>query len=264
MKIAALIKQVPDTETKIRIRADGTGSSGGGGIEEADIKFIVNPYCEYAVEEAIRTKEKAKEGETTVISLGPDRAVEALRTALAMGIDKGVHIDNEGKFFDSFQTAKILAGVLKAGGFDLVFCGKQAIDGDNGQTPQMIAELLDIPQVMIIEKLELLSELKGALVTRRVGGGTREIYEAPFPLILGCEKGLNTPRYASLPGIMKAKTKPVEKLKGSEFLEGAEPLVRFVNYQLPPDRKAGKKIDGELPQKAHELVRLLREEAKVI
>ena len=263
MKIAALIKQVPDTETKIRIKADA------GGIEETDIKYIIGPYCEFAVEEAIRTKEKAnlpggKTGETTVISLGPARCIEALRTALAMGIDKAVHIDSEGKTFDSYQTAKILAGKLKAGAFDVIFCGKQAIDGDNGQVAQMIAELLDIPQVMIIEKFELAADLKGAIVMRRVGGGIREMYETVFPLMLGCEKGLNTPRYASLPGIMKAKTKPVEKLKASEFLEGAAPLIQFTHYQLPPDRKAGKKLDGEPPQQAHELVRLLREEAKVI
>lgn len=263
MKIAALIKQVPDTETKIRVKADGCG------IEGADIKYIVNPYCEFAVEEAIRTREKAKPpggetGETTVISLGPERCIEVLRTALAMGIDKAIHIDSEGKIFDSYQTAKILAAVLQTRGFDVIFCGKQAIDGDNGQVAQMTAELLDIPQVIIVQKFDFTPDLKGALVTRQVGGGIREVYESPFPLILGCEKGLNTPRYASLPGIMKAKTKPVEKLKASEFLEGAAPLIQFTHYQLPPDRKAGKKLEGEPPQQAEELARLLREEAKVI
>ncbi|MBI4411911.1 MAG: electron transfer flavoprotein subunit beta/FixA family protein [Deltaproteobacteria bacterium] len=264
MKIAVLIKQVPDTESKIRVKSDGSG------IEETDVKYIVNPYCEYAIEEAIRTKEKIKAGEpeapvaTVVISLGPDRALEALRTALAMGIDKAIHIDSEGKIFDGFQTAKILAGVLKAGAFDLIFCGKQAIDDDNSQVAQMTAEFLDFPQVMIIQKFDLTPDSKGALVTRQVGGGAREIYEAVFPLILGCEKGLNTPRYASLPGIMKAKTKPVEKLKASAFLGDTGPLTQFIHYQLPPERAAGKKLDGEAPQQAHELARLLREEAKVI
>ncbi len=258
MKIACLIKQVPDTETRIRIKPDRSG------IEESDIKYIVSPYCEFAVEEALRVKEKAGGGEATVISLGPDRVVEAIRTALAMGIDKGIHIDSEGKSFDSYATAVVLANVLRDRGFDMILCGKQAIDGDNGQVGPMIAELLDIPQVMIIERLELTADKKGVTATRRVAGGGKEVYEISFPALFGCEKGLNVPRYASLPGIMKAKTKPIEKLKSSDLLNGALPLVQWANYQLPPERMAGKKIEGDLAYQAHELVRLLREEAKVI
>lgn len=258
MKIAVLIKQVPDTESKIRVKSDGSG------IEEADVKFVVSPYDEFAIEEALQTKGKVAGSETVVISLGPERAIESIRTALAMGIDKGIHIDNEGQALDSYQTAKILAAVIKEQAFDVVFCGKQAIDGDCAQVTQMIAEILDWPQIGIIEKFEVNAEGKGAIVTRRVGGGAKEIYDLSFPALLGCDKGLNSPRYASLPGIMKAKAKPVEKLKGSSSLEGASSLVQFVNYQPPPEKKAGKKIEGEAPQQASELVRLLREEAKVI
>lgn len=257
MKIACLIKQVPDTETKIRIKPDGSG------IEESDIKYIVSPYCEFAVEEALRIKEKGG-GETTVISLGPDRVAEAIRTALAMGIDRGIHIDSEGKVFDSYTTAVVLANVLRDRGFDIILCGKQAIDGDHGQVAQMIAELLDLSQVMVIEKLELSTDKKGAVATRCVAGGGKEVYEVLLPCLFGCEKGLNVPRYASLPGIMKAKTKPVEKLKSSDLLKGATALVQLMNYQLPPERMAGKKIEGDPAHQAHELVRLLREEAKVI
>ncbi|MDO8518768.1 MAG: electron transfer flavoprotein subunit beta/FixA family protein [Deltaproteobacteria bacterium] len=256
MKIGVLIKQVPDTETKIRIKADKSG------IEEDGVKFIVNPYDELAIEEAIKTKEKTT-GETYAISLGPDRAVEAIRTALAMGIDKGIHIATDGQTFDGFTTAKILSEVIKKEGLEIVFCGKQAIDGDNGQVVAMTAEFLDIPQVMIVEKVELKEDKKGALITRRVSGG-KEVYDVAFPAILGCEKGLNTPRYASLPGIMKAKSKPLEKLKAADLLGGATKLVRFANYEFPPERAAGKKIDGEPAQQAAQLVRLLREEAKVI
>lgn len=258
MKIACLIKQVPDTETKIRIRSNGSG------IEDAGIKYIISPYCEFAVEEAIKTKEKNPGSETTVITLGAERGIEALRTALAMGVDKAIHIDVDGKHFDGFTTATVLANVIKSGGFDIVFCGKQAIDFDDGQVAQMVAELLDWPQVMILEKIDFTADKKGVIATRRVSGGAKEIYDVALPALFGCEKGLNVPRYASLPGIMKAKTKPVERLKSSDLLGGATPLINFINYRLPPEKMAGKKLSGEPAQQAHDLVRLLREEAKII
>jgi len=258
MKIGVLIKQVPDTETKIKIKADGSG------IEEGEIKYVVSPYDEYAIEEALQTKGKVPGSETFVISLGPTRAVESIRTALAMGIDKGVHVNSETTIYDSLQTATILAQVCKNLGLDLIFCGKQAIDGDNGQVTQMIAELMDIGQVMIAHKFELSDDHKTATITRAVSGGTQEIYEAALPVIVGCDKGLNTPRYASLPGIMKAKSKPLENVAAADQLGGMEAKIQFINYQLPPKRAAGKLIDGEPPQQAAELVRLLREEAKII
>lgn len=258
MKIAVLIKQVPDTETKIRIKPDGTG------IEEGDIKYVVSPYDEFAIEEAIKLRERAGVGETVVISLGPDRAVEAMRTALAMGIEKGIHLSTGGETFDSFMTAKAFSKVIRDRSFDLILCGKQAIDADNAQVPAMIASLLDLPQVMIVDKIDLKEDKKGAMVTRRVAGGTKEIYDVTFPAVIGCDKGLNTPRYASLPGIMKAKSKPVEKLQAKDFLEGATPLVTLKNFQPPPERMAGKKIEGDPAVQARELARLLREEAKVI
>ncbi|EKD42644.1 MAG: electron transfer flavoprotein subunit beta, partial [uncultured bacterium] len=180
MKIAALIKQVPDTETKIRIKADGSG------IEESDIKYIVGPYDEFAIEEALQIKQKVGQAETYVISVGPERSVEAIRTALAMGIDKAVHIDNEAAVLDSYQTAKVLAGIIKKLGIDLVLCGKQAIDNDNSQVVSMLAEILDYPQVMIAEKIELNADKSGAMVTRRVSGA-KEVYEVNFPLVVGCE-----------------------------------------------------------------------------
>lgn len=258
MKVAVLLKQVPDTETRIRIKADASG------IEEADIKYIISPYCEFAVEEAIRLKEKSGATETVAISLGAEKAVESIRTALAMGIDKGLHIDSEGKTTDSYTTATVLAHAIKDRGFDIILCGKQAIDDDASQVAQMVAEILDIPQIMILEKLDINADKKSAAATRRITGGGKEIYDITFPALFGCEKGLNTPRYASLPGIMKAKTKPVEKLKASDLLAGATPLVNIVNYQLPPEKQAGKKIDGEPAVQAATLAKLLREEAKVI
>lgn len=263
MKIAVLIKQVPDTETKIRIKGDASG------VESDGVKFVVNPYDEFAIEEAIKTKEKCG-GEVVAISMGPARAVESIRTALAMGADRGIHIDDTGLAVDSFVTAKVLAAALqKEGGVEVIFCGKQAIDTDCAQVPQTIAELLGLPgsglpQVMIVAKFELRDDKKGAVIQRRVGGGSLEVYDVTFPVILGADKGLNTPRYASLPGIMKAKTKPLAVWKAAELLGEAKPKVSFVNYRLPPERKAGKVLQGEPAQVAAELVKLLREEAKVI
>lgn len=251
MKIAVLIKQVPDTETKIVINADKNG------IDGANIKYIVSPYDEFAIEEAIKLG-----GESTVISMGPERCVEGIRTALAMGIQKAVHVDTGDKWYDPFQTATVLAKVIQEGGYDLILCGKQAIDGDMAQIPQMVAEIIGAPQVMVVEALEVTADK--AKITRRIGGGAKEIYETGFPLVLGCEKGLNTPRYASLPGIMKAKTKPVDKKSAEELLGGASARITFSNFELPPDRSACKIIAGEPAQQAAELVKLLREEAKII
>lgn len=258
MKIGVLIKQVPDTETKIRIKADATG------IEADGIKYIINPYDEFAIEEAIKTKEKMGTGEVVMVSLGPIRSVEAIRTGLAMGADRGIHIDDTGITADSFVTARILANALKNENFDLIFCGKQAIDDDAAQVVQIVAEFLNLPQVMVIEKFDLREDKKGAVVHRRVGGGAKEVYDVDFPVILGCEKGLNSPRYASLPGIMKAKTKPLASLKASDLIGDAKPKTRNVHYRLPPERKAGKILQGEPEQVVKELVKLLREEAKVI
>ena len=252
MKIAVLVKQVPDTETKIEINAESNG------IQDSGIKYILNPYDEFAVEEAI----KIGGDETTVITMGPERCVEALRTALAMGIQKAIHIDTADQNYDSFASAKVLSGVLKEGGYDLILCGKQAIDGDNGQTVQMVAEFLNAPQVMIVENLEISGDK--AKITRRVGGGKKEIYETGFPLVLGAEKGLNTPRYASLPGIMKAKSKPIDKKQASDFLDGEANLITLSNYQLPAERGDCKMVEGEPADQAASLVKLLREEAKVI
>lgn len=257
MKIGVLIKQVPDTETKIRINAAATG------IETDGIKYVVNPYDEYAVEEALKTKEKAG-GEVVAVSLGPARCVEAIRTALAMGADRGIHIDDGGIPMDSAVTARTIAKTIQGENFDLIFCGKQAADDDAAQVVPMVAELLNLPHIMVVEKFELRDDKKGAVVRREVGGGAKEVYEVDFPVLLGCEKGLNTPRYASLPGIMKAKTKPLAVMKASDLAGDAKPRTVEVNYRLPPERQAGKILKGEPGEVVKELVRLLREEAKVI
>ena len=258
MKIAVLVKQVPDTETKIRVNAAATG------VEQDGIKFIISPYDEFAIEAALQLKEKNGGGEVIVVSMGPARAVEAIRTGLAMGGDRGIHIDDTGIAADNYVTAKVLAAALKNENPNVVFTGKQAIDDDAGQTPQMVAEFLNLPQVMIIEKFEINGDKSGATVHRRVGGGAKEVYEVAFPALFGCEKGLNTPRYASLPGILKAKTKPVATVKAADLLGESKPKTTATNYRLPPERQAGKVFKGEPDQMVKELVKALREEAKVI
>jgi electron transfer flavoprotein beta subunit len=259
MKIGVLIKQTPDTESKIKPKADGSG------IETDGIKYIISPYDEFAIEEAIQTKEAVGDAETTVVSIGPERVTEALRTALAMGIDKAVRIDDEGIELDSLLTAKVLANAIKDQNFDVIFTGRQAIDGDCGQVSQMLAELLDVAHVTVVEGFELNDDKQGARVSRRAGGGANEIIDLKFPALVACEKGLNTPRYASLPGIMKAKKKPLEVLKVSDFSQGAQAKVKFANYRLPEEKHAGKILQGDDPQAmVSELVKLLHEEAKVI
>lgn len=265
MKLVALIKNVPDTEAKIKINADGTG------IETQGIKFVMNPYDEYAVEEALLIREKLKDDTTvTVISLGPDRVVESLRTALAMGADDAIHVNDpafEGG--DSMTNARVLAEVLKPLSPDIVFCGKQGIDYDAAQTPAAVAEHLGIPQSLITIDFELSENKTTAVAKRRVEGGD-EVVELTLPALVSCEKGLNEPRYASLPGIMKAKKKEIKKVALADLaLEAADvgeagSKIDILKYHPLPERPAVKMIGGEAPDAAKELVKLLREEAKVI
>lgn len=265
MKIGVLMKQVPDTETKIRIKDDASG------IVTDGIKWVMNPYDEYAVEEALRIKEKKAGSTVVIISMGPKRSVETIRTGLAMGADSGILIDDpafEGA--DCYATAKTLAKVLEPEKFDLLLCGKQAIDDDSAQVPQTVAELLGIPQAMVIEKLIISDDGKKATCYRRVEGGAKEVLEIELPAIIAAEKGLNEPRYASLPGIMKAKSKPLKEvnlaalgLKAEEVgAKGAKLKVK--KYSLPADKAPGKIIPGEPEDAARALVKMLREEAKVV
>jgi len=253
-----LVKQVPDTETKIRIKADKTG------IETNDIKWIINPYDEFAIEEALKTKEKLKSPAVTVLTLGPDRAVEALRTALAMGADNAIHIKTEGDT-DTFTAGKALAEVLKKEGATVVFAGKQAIDDDQAATFGYVAEYLNWPSVSVVCKIDWDPSGTSLKAEREVEGGTRFVVQTSLPVCLALDKGINTPRYASLPGIMKAKKKEIKTYSLADLgLSAASAKVKEGEYLPPPERPAGKKITGDATTQARELVRLLREEAKVI
>lgn len=256
MNIVACVKQVPDTEALIKVKADGSG------IEEGGIKWVMNPYDEFGVEEALKLKEKLG-GEVTIVSVGPARVMETIRTALAMGAEKGIHISDPSlDNADAYATASALAAAIKEIPYDMIFCGMRAIDDDAGQVGSILAELLDLPQATVVTKLEV--EGSSAKATKAIEGAQITI-ETPLPCVITAAKGLNEPRYASLPGIMKAKKKPVDVKDAAALGLSVAPKAKIVKMMPPPQRAPGKKIEGEDPaQKAAELVRLLREEAKVI
>jgi electron transfer flavoprotein beta subunit len=259
MKIIVCVKQVPDTETRIRINPQGSG------IVETDVNWIVSPYDEFAIEEALRIKE-AKGGEVVLLGLGPDRVQAALRNGLAMGADSAVHLKDPGfEALDSLGTARALAAAIRGlAPFDLVLTGQQGVGGDHSQTPGLLGELLDLPQVTVAVKVQV-SEGK-ATVEREVEGA-REIWETSLPAVISAQKGLNEPRYASLKGIMAAKKKPIETKDAAALgLDAAAlaPKVTVGALELPPPRPPVKMIEGDVATQTRELIRLLHEEAKVI
>ena len=264
MNIIVCLKQVPDTETQIKIASDNKS------IVTDDIKWVMNPYDEFGVEEALRLKEKFG-GEVTVVGLGPKRVTESLRTALAMGADKAVLITDDAlEGSDSLAVAKALAAAIKDLEYDLIFTGQRGVDDDMGVAGASLAELLRIPHVALAVKVEVAEDGKSVKVHRPVEGQTLVI-ESGLPVLITAQKGLNEPRYASLPGIMKAKKKPLDEKSLSDLgLDSAQfgqegRKVKVLELTPPPERAAGKIVEGETPQeKAAELARLLHEEAKVI
>lgn len=252
MKIAVCIKRVPDSETRVKIAPDGKS------LDEAGVKFVLNPYDEFAVEEALRRKEQAGAGEVVAVSLGPPAAQETIRTALAMGVDRGVLLQTDRIPADGLVAARAIAAELKDGAFDLILFGKVAIDDYNHQVGPMVAELLGLPCVTSVSHLDL-ADGKG-VAEREIEGGI-EVCEFPLPAVLTVDKGLNEPRYPALKGIMAAKKKPLEvKPTGLDAGTGG---LEVVSMTLPPERKEGW-IVGEGAAAIPELMRLLREEAKVL
>lgn len=256
MKILVCIKQVPDTETKIKL--------GNGGVDTAGIKWIINPYDEFAIEEALKLKAAKPDTQVYVLTVGPKgRVVEALRTALAMGTDEAVVVDAP-ETLDSYNIAKsIAAASQKIGPFGIFLSGKAALDDNNFSVGQMVAAFLDIPHVTSVSKADYTE--KGALLEREIEGGAKEILEVEFPAMITANKGLNTPRYASLPGIMKAKKKTIQEMTLADLgVDIADVKVKYSNFELPADRPAVQMIAGEPQEQAQKLVQLLRQEAKVI
>jgi electron transfer flavoprotein beta subunit len=253
------ISHVPDTESRIKVAADGRK------VDETGLKFIVSPYDEFALEEAIRLKEKSG-GDVTVVTYGPDRAQQALREALARGATKALHVKGDSTDADSLGIAKVLAAAIKSVPHDLVFLGKQGVGTDNALVGPMVAELLGYPQVNVVTHLEVGD---GKLTAHREIEGAEEVIEAPTPAVVTAQKGLNEPRYASLKGIMAAKkiaidTKSVADL-GLDEADVLNQRVKVVKLELPAEKSGGKKIDGADPAAAaQEIIKYIRDEAKAL
>jgi len=262
MNIFVCVKQVPDTETKVQPNGAGTF------IETSSIKWIMNPYDEFAVEQALLIKAANPAANITVVRVGGVKDTEALRTAMAMGADEAILVEAEDNL-DSYSIAKAIKGAIDKSGktADLLLCGKQAIDDDCLQVPQVLATMMNLPSVTVIVGFEQSGE--AITVKREIEGGALEIYNLNTPCILATNKGINTPRYASLPGIMKAKRKPMQQFSLADVgVSDADRRVVYSGFALPPEKPAGKKFDAMDDAASAgvvaEVVGLLRTEAKVI
>ncbi|MDH4439614.1 MAG: electron transfer flavoprotein subunit beta/FixA family protein [Rhizobium sp.] len=249
MKILVPVKRVVDYNVKIRVKPDGSG------VELANVKMSMNPFDEISVEEALRLKEAGKAEEVVVVSIGPAKAEETIRTALAMGADRGILIETD-ETVEPLAVAKLLKGVVEAEAPGLVIVGKQAIDDDSNQTGQMLAALLGWGQATFASKLELGADK--ATVTREVDGGLQTI-DVKLPAIVTSDLRLNEPRYASLPNIMKAKKKPLDKKTPADFGVDVSPRLKVLKTEEPGGRKAGIKVKS-----VAELVDKLKNEAGVL
>ncbi|MFQ5848598.1 MAG: electron transfer flavoprotein subunit beta/FixA family protein [Candidatus Methylomirabilales bacterium] len=249
MKMLVACKRVPDPSTKIRVKQDGSG------IDAEGVKFVISALDEVAIEEGLKVKER-RGGEVILFSLGPPQAEDQLRTGLAMGADRGILIAYEG-FTDSDLVARALAAVFREERPDLILLGKVSPDTDAGQVGQLAAEYLALPQATFASKIDLQADDAKAVVTREVGGGHEQV-EIQLPAVITCDFRLNTPRYASLPMIMKAKGKPVRKVSLEELGVEAIPKVKVLKLLAPAKRAEGVRVDS-----VEELLRRLREEAKV-
>lgn len=248
MKILVPIKRVPDAETTIKVNPDGNG------IVESGIKWVVNPFCEIAIEEALKTKEAVSDTEVVLVSIGTADAQEQLRTGLAMGADRAILVTCESA--DTWVVARILAKVIEKESPDMVIMGKQAIDDDSNVVGQLLAELLHWPQATFISDLALADG--SAQCVREIDGGL-ETVKVALPAIITADLRLNEPRYASLPGIMKARKKPLEEIEASSLGADLTPRSTIKSLIPPPERQGGRTVES-----VDELLELLQTEAKVI
>ncbi len=249
MKILVAVKRVIDYNVQVRVKEDGTG------VVTDNVKMSTNPPDDNAVEEAVKIKETGKAKEIVAVTVGEEKAQETIRKALAVGVDRGIHVKADG-ITEPLAVSKILQKIIDKEKPDLVFMGKQAIDDDCNQTGQMLAALLNWPQATFASKIEVKD--KSLEVTREVDEGLETI-EVNIPAIVTCDLRLNEPRYASLPNIMKAKKKPLEQINASDLGIDTKPRIKLIKVEEPPKRKAGIKVAS-----VAELVQKLKNEAKVI
>jgi electron transfer flavoprotein beta subunit len=262
MNSIVCLKEVPDTETRIEVR--------DGKVIEEGIQYVVNPYDEFALEEALKWQEELG-GQVTLVSLGPERARESILKGLAMGADEVHHLSDEAFLGgDAYATARALAAAIqKLGEYDAIFCGKQAVDNDNAAVGIMLAEILNLAHVSVVSKLEITEDAKSGRAERDVEGG-RELVEFPLPAVITAQKGLNEPRYPSFRGIRQARKKPFNQWAVADLgleagdVGAAGAKLEVVEVLPPPERPPGRIVPGEPAEAAKEVVRLLREEAKVI
>ncbi|MEK7285691.1 MAG: electron transfer flavoprotein subunit beta/FixA family protein [Nitrospirota bacterium] len=264
MNIAVCVKQVPATDSRIK------HASQGNEIDHNDLSYVVNPYDEFGVEEALRLKAQIPGTVVTVITIGPEKASEVLKTCLAIGADRAIHLKNpELAGGDAYATGLVLSAALKLGNYDIVFFGKHAIDSDSSAVPIHTAEFMGLPHVSVITKLVVFPEEKRAIATRQIEGAS-EVIETPLPAIFSCHKELNEPRYATLAGIMKAKQKTLTVMTLQELglsedqvgVKGSKLIIECL--ELPPPRKAGTILTGATHVAVSDLIRLLHEEAKIL
>jgi electron transfer flavoprotein beta subunit len=251
VKILVTVKRVPDPNATIKVRPDGSG------IVTDNLKYVVNPFDEIGIEEALRIKEKVSGTEVVLVSVGGKVATEQLRTGLAMGADRAILVVSEAEL-EPVAVARILKKIIETEAPTMVMMGKQAIDDDSNAAGQMLAELLGWPQATFASKLVLADDQKSAVVTREVDGGLEEI-QVEIPAVITADLRLNEPRYASLPGIMKARKKELKEIPVADLGIDVTPRLRVVKLSPPPKRQAGKRVES-----VQELVNLLHTEAKVI
>jgi electron transfer flavoprotein beta subunit len=256
MKIYVCVKHVPDTAANIKI-------VGENGFDDTGCKFIVNPYDEYAVEQAVQLVEKGG-GEVVIVTVGKAAAAGTIRGALAMGAQRGILVTVENQFLDSRSTAKALRAAIEQDGKpDLIFTGKEAVDSEGFQTPYRLASAMNLPVVNEINKMELRDGK--AIVVHEIGGGARERLEVALPCVLGTTKGLNEPRYPKFPDIMKAKKKEIKEIAIAELgIQDDSPQSELIKLEKAPERSGAKILSGDVRQAVEELVRILKEEEKVI
>ena len=270
MDIIVLVRQTPDTETKIKL------GSNLNKIDTSGITWIINPYDEFAIEKALKIKEQLGTGEVILLACGPSRTEEAIRQGLAMGADRAVFIkDDLLEYADPYSISKLISSELKKMRFDLILSGKKLIDIESSQVPIFIAEELGLTHVSFVMKFNEIDSTKKNIVCDREADGAHEIIEVHLPAFITCDRGEDHPRYASITGIMKAKKKEIKEISldsidlgllglSKEELGEAGSRTCIINMELPPSRKEAKIFEGELPEKVLALVKALREEAKVI
>jgi electron transfer flavoprotein beta subunit len=256
MQIYVCVKHVPDTAAKITV-VDGTGFA-------ETCKFIVNPYDEYAVEEAVQLRDHTGDGEVVIVTVGKESAVTTMRSALALGADRGILVKTDAQFVDSTITSQALEKAIgQDGGADLIICGRQSIDSEGMQTPYRLARALDMAVVSDVVDLSIADGQ--AVVEREIGGGARQVVELQLPCVIGATRGLNEPRYPKLPDIMKAKKKEIRQIDMADLgLEPSAGQTEIVELEAVAERGQARMMEGSTREAVEELVRILKEEDKVI